>query len=207
MAMSGLMFVCSSACFVDRLITQLTGCMDVYCLLDLQVHRWYRATVEHSIVYIKRFHILSGVYRGRFQDDASEISNAIKIIIHASAYYIRSPPRRNHPVVFPVSISTLYQITAVLIHRLAMMMMMTTQPVNPTLLLMALNNWDPAQGTALTHANLNRGQIVDVWLTNDWWRATITWIYPLTNRVNVKVFGSDVIMRNIMPKHTRYPRA
>jgi hypothetical protein len=62
-------------------------------------HRWYRATVEQTIGYIKRFKILSSQYRGHiFSSNTTKgidvISAAVKVIIHVSAMYTRAHPRR-----------------------------------------------------------------------------------------------------------------
>ena len=49
------------------------------------VHRWYRATVEHSIGYLKRFRILNGVYRGQLKRYMKELYLALSIIVHISS--------------------------------------------------------------------------------------------------------------------------
>jgi len=60
------------------------------------VHRWYRATVEHSIGYLKRFRILDGMYRGKLKNGIKEIQLALNIIIHISAIHLIGHPHRTH---------------------------------------------------------------------------------------------------------------
>ena len=68
-----------------------------------QVHRWYRATVEHTYDYIKRFRILGERYRGKIsrggQFGFEHIHNAISVIANLCAYHNRREPHRVHPPV------------------------------------------------------------------------------------------------------------
>ena len=67
----------------------------------MQVHRWYRATVEPAYGYIKRFRILGERYRGRLNCDTNtgcaHILNALAVITNICAYHNRCEPHRRHP--------------------------------------------------------------------------------------------------------------
>jgi hypothetical protein len=63
---------------------------------------WYRASIEHSFGFLKRYRILNSVYRGRIHknNSALTLSHIIKILIHSDAVYIRYHPHRtHHPIV------------------------------------------------------------------------------------------------------------
>lgn len=58
-----------------------------------------RVTVEHSFAFLKRFRILSGVYRGRLRSDETLLHDALNIIIHVCSYRTKmSPHRRWAPI-------------------------------------------------------------------------------------------------------------
>jgi hypothetical protein len=164
--------------------------------------QWYRATVEHTIGFLKRFKILSTVYRGRVTDDASELSHAIKVIIHMSAFYISSHHRR-----FNLSLTDGVDLNAVPdLSDSESESDDSSSDDDVPFDGFNVSTWDPAVGTALTHASLQRGMRIEVYMNSDWWAATVTHVYPSINRVNVKLVGADTVTRHIMPKHIRYAR-
>ena len=61
---------------------------------------WYRASIEHAFGFLKRYIILSSIYRGRIcnknNNSALALSQIIKILIHSDAVYIRNHPHRTH---------------------------------------------------------------------------------------------------------------
>lgn len=61
-----------------------------------KIHRWYRATVEHSIGFIKRFRILGAMYRGRLCHSQIHLEHALKIIIHVCSFDNQQQPYRTH---------------------------------------------------------------------------------------------------------------
>ena len=67
------------------------------------MHRWYRATVEHTYGYLKRFRILGERYRGKLncKEDTgvAHLHNALAVIANLCAYHNRCEPHRGHPVV------------------------------------------------------------------------------------------------------------
>jgi hypothetical protein len=85
----------------ERLVSQVKrrrGEMDV-SLRDRAfnvVHGWYRSTIEHCFAYLKRFRILSGVYRGKLLTQKDYLANALKIIVHISCAYTKHHRQRIH---------------------------------------------------------------------------------------------------------------
>ena len=67
----------------------------------VQVHRWYRATVEHEFAYIKRFRILGERYRGKLncnqRTGLTHLHNALAVIVNLCAYHNRCEQHRVHP--------------------------------------------------------------------------------------------------------------
>ena len=67
---------------------------------SLQVHRWYRATVEHAYGYVKRFRILGERYRGKLNSKQrtgfNHLHNALLVIANLCAYHNRCEPHRLH---------------------------------------------------------------------------------------------------------------
>lgn len=61
-----------------------------------QLHSLYRVKVEHSIGFIKRFKILSAVYRGSiYCNEIPEITKALKVLIHLNYLHLSMFPIRN----------------------------------------------------------------------------------------------------------------
>jgi hypothetical protein len=158
------------------------------------VHRWYRATVEHSIGFVKRFRILSGVYRGRLPECLNHIENALTIIIHISAYHISLHPRRTHPVLYNDDDTDSDQSDDNDSD-------FDDHPSEDEIF--DEENWDPQIGTGKAAADFHRQQRVLFWWEDDWWNGIITHINTTTNTVNVKVEGTDEIIRGFLPKHVR----
>jgi hypothetical protein len=168
--------------------------------------QWYRATVEHTIGYIKRYKILGSIYRGRVVGDVSELSNAVKIIIHLAAYHVKDHQRRtHHNLLNGVDIDDVPDLSddegdnndedgA------------AQAPVNIPFDGFDEQTFDPAVGTALTHETLDRGMRVEVYMSGTWWLGRITRVYGAINRVNVKLVGANTVTRDIMPKHVRFAR-
>jgi len=63
-----------------------------------KIHAWYRTTVEHCIGYLKRYRILSSVYRGRFVSHRRYLQRAAKIIICLSVMHCERVPLRTHRI-------------------------------------------------------------------------------------------------------------
>lgn len=81
---------------VVALLARLAVCVYVWCaLVSVCVCvRRCRVTVEHSFAGLKRFRILSGVFRGRLRSDENFLHNALKIIIHVCAWVTKISPHR-----------------------------------------------------------------------------------------------------------------
>ena len=58
-------------------------------------HGWYRSSIEHCFGYMKRFKILSGVFRGNVSDSETLLADAVKIITHVDAAFISLFPHRH----------------------------------------------------------------------------------------------------------------
>jgi len=58
-------------------------------------HGWYRASIEHCFGYMKRFKILSGIFRGNVSDSETLLADAVKIITHVDAAFISLFPHRH----------------------------------------------------------------------------------------------------------------
>jgi len=58
--------------------------------------RWWRATVEHFFGFLKRYSILSGIWRGRLDDRGVGRLRAVWcFLLHVSAMHIARSPRRD----------------------------------------------------------------------------------------------------------------
>lgn len=80
------------------------------------IHKHYRASVEHSFGYLKRYTIVAALFRGKVCIDDTHLRNAIKILIHTDAIYITAFPHRIHR---PLSNQLIHfvQTWAILTHR------------------------------------------------------------------------------------------
>jgi len=58
--------------------------------------QWYRSSVEHAFAYLKRFHILSGRFRGMISKSSLRLAKALKILIHICTIYCRNHQMRYH---------------------------------------------------------------------------------------------------------------
>jgi hypothetical protein len=56
----------------------------------------YRATIEHTFGYLKRYAILSDVFRGKVWKNEKHLKNIVKILIHTDAVHSRVNPHRVH---------------------------------------------------------------------------------------------------------------
>jgi hypothetical protein len=66
------------------------------------IHGYFRATVEHTIGYIKRFHIIGGRYRGRLSNGYSVyLDQIMKVIMNITAFQVTMTPRRGPRVLSP----------------------------------------------------------------------------------------------------------
>jgi len=129
------------------------------------VHRWYRATVEHSYSFVKRFRILNTIYRGRLKTSAKYLSRAVKIIMHASTIYTTSNPRRIHTNLIPVE----------------------PAPAEPDL----DEDWDVDAGTGAILSDFSVGMSVKVRWLDDWWYGTVSYTSARTGKVSVRWLGSS----------------
>ena len=59
-----------------------------------RIHAWYRASIEHIFGFMKRFKIISTVFRGRVSNTHTLLADAVKIIAHVSAMYLMDQPHR-----------------------------------------------------------------------------------------------------------------
>jgi hypothetical protein len=148
-----------------------------------RVHQWYRATVEHSFAYIKRFHILNGRYRGRISRNADHLQRAAHIIIHASAIYTRTHPHRQHLNLFHEFVDY--------------------EKVNYAAV--EVREWnDEDGGTSHTIDDFRRGMTVEVRLNNEWWPAEVRFINRRRCTVSVRFEFADVVTAGIPPTLLRH---
>jgi hypothetical protein len=186
------------------------------------VHRWYRATVEHSIGYLKRFRILNSVYRGQLKRSVKEIYLALNIIIHISAIHlVRHPHRTPYPLFNSDSDGDSDSDDVHDSDEADAELPPISHPVSSDTNPNEQNDdydtdpnehkydydsdaWDPSAGTGLEAGNFKRGNAVFIWWSGEWWRATITHVNIHTNRVNAKLVAAEQIVTNVLPKHVRF---
>ena len=150
-----------------------------------RVHQWYRATVEHSFAYVKRYHILSGRYRGRISRNAEHLARAIHIIIHASAIRTRSHPHRTHLALFNEFVNY--------------------SQVNYDAV--EIREWNDETGTGHTVDDFHRSVLVQVRLHNSRWDGEIRFINHRRNTVSVRFETAEVTTAGIPPMLVRYVRS
>ena len=149
-----------------------------------RVHQWYRATVEHSFAYIKRFQILNGRYRGRISRNGEHLQRAVHIIIHSSAIYTRTHPHRQH----------LALLNEFVDHT----------RVNYSAL--EIREWNDDIGTGHTIDDFHRGMQVQVRLHDTWWNGEIRFINSRRGTVSVRFESADIATAGIPPILVRYGR-
>jgi hypothetical protein len=193
------------------------------------VHRWYRATVEHTIGYIKRFRILNGLYRGQLKHSLNEIRHALNIIIHISALYLVAHPLRTHyPLLHDDSdidsdtdsdtdsdSNILFNEDNESISISSNSVILDNGDGSEAMSDIDLSEhkydnslydpaiWNPSDGTGMNARNFKRSQQVWIWWSGEWWRGSVTHVNLVTDRVNVKLYLSEEILRDLLPKHIR----
>ncbi len=106
------------------------------------IHRWYRATIEHTFSYVKRFRILNSVYRGRITSNCKELEDVLSIIINSNYLHTKNHPRRNHEA----DDMDINEVNAALQSRI---------------------DWiDPVYGTGMTYDDFIMGELVTAWYTS-----------------------------------------
>ena len=150
-----------------------------------RVHQWYRATVEHSFAYVKRYHILSGHYRERISRNAELLVRAIHIIIHASAIHSRSHPHRTH---------------LALLNEFVDYSQVNYDAVE-------IREWNDEAGTGHTVDDFHRSVSVQVRLHNSWWDGEIRFINNRRNTVSVRFETAEVTTAGIPPMLVRHVRS
>jgi hypothetical protein len=137
------------------------------------VHRWYRATVEHSIGYIKRFSILNTIYRGKVLTNSKRLESTVKILVHASSIHLRLHPHRNHGDLE----------SAVDLHQLAQLPAQPALPVD----------------SGLSINDLRTGENVEFYMHGTWWASKISYIARRKGRLSVRLVGADRSITNVLP--------
>jgi hypothetical protein len=169
-----------------------------------KVHRWYRSTVEHSIGFIKRFYILSGMFRGHLTQSQVHLQRALTIIIHLCSYDNQQKPHRSH---FPLYDSVDDDDDNDGDSEAVSSDVSTTDVEDSAVEAedeFDESSFDPLVGTGRVVQDFRVYQQVLVYWIGEWWDGTVTKVMNGRGRVNVRLVGQDHDVVDLLPKHIRH---
>lgn len=178
-----------------------------------RVHRWYRATVEHCIGYIKRFRILGSIYRGRITHSQIHLERALNIILHICSYDNQQTPHRTHPRLYD-SDDEISEVEDGEADESDNSDDDSDEDDNEDDEeddeeekqndYFDESSFDPVVGTGKIIQDFRVFDIVWVYWMGDWLKGTVTKVTNRRGKLDVRLAGYNYDIVDLLPKHIRH---
>jgi len=128
-----------------------------------------------SCVCVRRYRILSGVYRGKYFKRPEALQYALKIIMHLSVMHTKRHPLRTHQPLIAVGAPRAAEL-----------------PPPP-----------PDVDTGVRYEELRIGMRMELWWLGDWWAVTVKYLRSGDLSATIRFVGAQGTMSGIRPHHLR----